>query len=366
MSLISRYILREAFGASLVVLSVLLIIMMSNQFAVILGDAAADRLPKEAVFAVFGLNFLSFLTLLAPISLFLGIMLALARLNRDSEMAALAACGIGPLQLLKPIGLLTVLVTAVVAWLSLVKTPEASRRIEQIKAAANDTMKLAAIEPGKFTTPDNGRTALYAREVHGNELRDVFLEREEDGRVVVILAQRGERVQDAATGRLSFVLYDGKRYEGAPGQKSFSIVEFGEHGIPISKGSADQADEAVAAKSTDQLIRSTDPTDRAELQWRVSTPLSLLVLALLAIPLSRSSPREGRYARVGIGLLIYVTYANLLSMAQISVARGQIPEWFGMWSVHAAAGLLAVLLLARESGLFAPGPRPVRVEPVLR
>lgn len=365
MSLINRYIFREAFGTALVVLSVLLIILMSNQFAVILGDAAANRLPKDAVFAVFGLNFLSFLTLLAPISLFLGIMLALARLNRDSEMAALSACGIGPLQLLKPIGLLTLLLAVVAAWLSLVKTPEASSRIEQIKFAANDAMKLAALEPGKFTTPDNGRTTLYAREVHGDELEDVFFEREEDGHVVVILAETGERVQDPDTGQLSFVLHQGKRYEGVPGEKSFSIASFGEHGIPIRKKSDDEFVQAVAGKSTAALLSSADPTYRAEFQWRVSTPISLIVLALLAIPLSRSSPREGRYARVGAGLLIYVSYANLLSMAQVWVQREQIPEWLGMWSVHSAVGLLALLLLARDAGLFAGRPKRVRIEPMV-
>ena len=365
MSLISRYIFREAFGATLIVLSVLLLIIMSNQFAVILGDAAANRLPKDAVFAVFGLNVLSFLTLLAPISLFLGIMLALARLNRDSEMAALSACGVGPFQLLKPIGLLTLLVAGIVAWLSLVQTPQASRRIEQIKFAAKGAMKLAALEPGKFTTPDNGRTSLYAREVNGNELQDVFLEREEGGRVVVILAARGKRVEDPVTGRLSFVLYQGKRYEGVPGQKNFSIAQFGEQGFPIRRTGTEFTEE-VAAKPTAALLSSANLSDRAELQWRISTPISLLVLAALAIPLSRSSPREGRYARVGAGLLLYVTYANLLSMAQVWVQRGQIPPWIGMWSVHALVGLVAALLICRDAGVFAGRPGRFRVEPVYR
>lgn len=365
MSLISRYIFREAFGASVIVLSVLLLIMMSNQFAVILGDAAANRLPKDAVFAVFALNVLSFVTLLAPISLFLGVMLALARLNRDSEMAALSACGIGPVQLLKPVGVLTLAAAAVVAWLALVQTPHASRRIEQIKFAASGAMKLAALEPGKFTTPDNGRTWLYAREVNGNELHDVFLEREEDGHVVVILAARGERVEDPANGRLSFVLYQGKRYDGVPGRKSFSIAQFGEQGIPIRR-TGSEFTAAVAGKPTSALLASADPTDRAELQWRLSTPISLLVLALLAIPLSRSSPREGRFARMGTGLLIYVIYANLLSVAQVWVQRGQTPTWAGMWVVHAAAGLLAVLLICRDAGLFAGRVARPRIEPVYR
>src|SRR5690606_10354518 len=111
-NLISRYILRETFGSWLVVMVVLFLIFMTNQLADILGDAASDRLPRDAVAAIFGLTALRYVTLLTPIALFLGIMFALARLNRDGEMAALSACGVGPARLLVPIGVLTAFVAA--------------------------------------------------------------------------------------------------------------------------------------------------------------------------------------------------------------------------------------------------------------
>ena len=94
-NLINQYILRETFGAWIVVTVVLFVIVMTNQFAEILGEAASDQLPKDAVFGILGLASLQYLTALTPIGLFLGVMLALARLNRDSEMSAIMACGIG-------------------------------------------------------------------------------------------------------------------------------------------------------------------------------------------------------------------------------------------------------------------------------
>ena len=124
MSLISRYVLREAFNATILVIAILLTILMSNQFAEILGDAAANTVPRDAVWEVFRLTFLRYLTFLTPVALLVGIMLALARLNRDSEMAALGACGIGPAQLLVPVGVLTLMLAAFTAWLVLAKLPE--------------------------------------------------------------------------------------------------------------------------------------------------------------------------------------------------------------------------------------------------
>ncbi|MBN1237939.1 MAG: LptF/LptG family permease, partial [Gammaproteobacteria bacterium] len=184
MSLISRYVFRECVAVLLVVVATLFLILMSNQFAQILGEAAADELPKDAVFSILGLTSLRYLTLLAPIGLFLGVLLALARLSRDSEMAALSACGVGPVRLLGPVVLLTALLAGVISWLALIQTPDASRRIEEIKENAREALQLGVLEAGRFASPDSGDTVVYSREVSGDLLRDVFLQRQVGDRIV--------------------------------------------------------------------------------------------------------------------------------------------------------------------------------------
>jgi lipopolysaccharide export system permease protein len=349
-SLISRYILRETFSAWLIVVAVLFLIFMTNQFAEILGDAAADRLPRDAVFAIFALTSMNYATVLTPIALFLGVMLALARLNRDCEMAALSACGVGPGRLLVPVLTLTVVLVAASAWLALYLAPAASSRIEEIKFRAEQDVQLGTLEAGKFISPDSGRTVLYAREVVGDELRDVFLQHQQGDRVVAILAERGERVVDPATGDISFVLYAGRRYEGVPGDNDFAVLEFDEHGIPIRPDDEEEFVAIAASKPTAELLASALPQDRAELQGRISLPISVLVLALLAVPLSRSSPREGRYGRLGIGLLCYLIYTPMIEIARVQVEREVVPAWVGVWWVHAAALAVAIVLLLRQSG----------------
>jgi len=353
-SLISRYILRETFGAWLVVVAVLFTILMAKQFADIVGDAAAQRLPREAIGSIFALTSMRYVTLLTPIALFLGVMLALARLNRDGESAALSACGVGPARLLVPVLTLTSALALALAWFSLLLNPDASARIDAIKRKAQQEMHLGALEPGKFMSPDNGRTVIYPRGVVDNELRDLFVWQHQDGdRVVTTLAQRGERTSDASTGEVAFVLRDGRRYEGVPGTNEFLVVEFDEGRIPIPLKDEKAVAESVLSKPTAALLASGLPADRAELEWRLSVPISVLVLAMLAVPLSRSSPREGRYAKVGIGLLAYIVYANVLSIARVWVERGVTPEWIGLWWVHGVVAAFALLLLVRQSGAFA-------------
>lgn len=362
MNLIGRYIFREAFGSWLMVMAVLFAIFMTNQLAEILGDAAADRLPRDAVLAVFGLTAMRYLMLLTPIALFLGVTLALARLNRDGEMAALSACGVGVGRLLVPIGALTLLLALGLSWLALVSAPAATRRIEEIRFTAKQNVELAAIQPGTFTTPDSGETVLYARDVVGDELRNVFLQTQRGDRVSVVLAERGRRVVDPATGEQSFVMYAGRLYEGVPGESRFLVVEFDEQFLPVRPDDDEELVQAAAAKPTLELAASSSLEDRAELQWRVSQPLSLFVLALLALPLSRTSPREGRYARLGIALLIYVIYSDLLLISRVWVERSVIDGDVGMWWVHAVVALLGLWMLAREGGWFVRA-RPVRAVP---
>jgi lipopolysaccharide export system permease protein len=111
-----------------------------------------------------------------------------------------------------------------------------------------------------------------------------------------------------------------------------------------------------AAKPTLELLRSSDVADRAELHWRVSFPLSLFVLGLLAVPLSRTSPREGRYARLGMALFIYLIYIDLLSIARLWMERGIVGDAVGLWWVHAIAALIGVWMLSREGGWFVRAP----------
>ena len=189
--ILSRYIVRETAQTWLVVTMVLLLVMVTNQFATVLGDAAANKLPKEAVLQVMGLTSVKLLTTLIPIGLFLSIMLSLGRLYRDSEMAAFMACGIGPTGLYRPLFLLGALLAALVAWLALVVSPLAVGEVERIAREATQRADLRMLEPGRFVSFGDDDAVMYAEGVSENGvLTDVFVQRRVDGHVEVIVADQ--------------------------------------------------------------------------------------------------------------------------------------------------------------------------------
>jgi hypothetical protein len=181
----------------------------------------------------------------------------------------------------------------------LLTTPAVSRRIEEIRFSADQNIELGVIEAGKFTSPDSGKTVLYAREVIGDELHDVFLQSQQGERVIAILAARGRRVTDPGTGEMSFVLYDGRRYEACPARRVF-VIEFDEHGIPIRTEEDTEFVEGAAGAGAAAIdVAPIVPSCR-----RVSLPLSLLVLASGGAVESVVAA-EGRYARLSIALHLH-------------------------------------------------------------
>jgi lipopolysaccharide export system permease protein len=344
--ILDRYILREVVAGWAVVTGVLLVILLSKQLADTLERAAASQYPRDVVFELIGLGALQNLGVVLPVGLLLGVMLAFGRLYHDSEMAAMFACGVPPRRLYLPVTAFALLVTAGLAWLTLVLAPAAMGRTFSLRNEALRAGQFAPLAPGKFRTFGGGDAVVYAEAVDvEGVLSNVFVERTQDQRVEVAVAERA-RHQVAADGMThTITLYDGERFEGVPGTARFRIVRFAEHTIPVQVPPLAGEATRLETVPTVELLRSSDREKRAELHWRVGLPVMCLVLTLLAIPISRLKPRQGRYSRVYLGVVIYFVYSNLASAGKVWLARGKMPEPLGLWWVHVAVVVLGLSLL---------------------
>jgi len=351
--ILDRYVFKETAQAWLTVTGVLLFILLSNQFARVLGDAAKDKIPKEAVFKVIGLTALQYLTILVPFGLFLAVMMAMARLYRDSELPAMMACAVSPGSLYRPVGWLALPLAVGVAWLSLVVGPAAIQKVEIISVEAKRRLDLASIEPGRFISSGNDGSVIYAENVAPDgSLSNVFVERRVGSGLEIVVAERGRQQPSDDPDQRFIILENGQRYEGIPGSTEFRIIEFREHGLPYALPTVKSIDLKPEAMTTRALLADPQPAAKAELQWRVSIPISILILAFLAVPLSRSEPRQGRYGKLAAGVLIYIIYFNLLGAAKVWVEQERLPAFIGMWWVHALVVGLALVLFGTQYGFF--------------
>ena len=361
--LLDRYIFREIAQSWLTVTAVLLAILLTTQFARVLGDVAKDKLPRDAIFQVIGLTALQYLTILVPIALFLAILLALGRLCRDSEMTVMMACGVGPAGIYRPLSWLLIPLSLAVGWLAIEMGPMALREIEHIGAEAQRQADLVSLEPGRFVINNREGAVVYAENVVGpGMVENVFLQRQNGLSIEVVIAERGEQVASDDPNARYFVLHNGRRYEGVPGSAEFRVMTFTEHGIPYRLPNVQQPQPEPAAMRTVDLARSRDAADVAELHWRIGIPLATLVLAIIAVPLSQSQPRQGHYGRLVTGVLVFFIYFNLLIAGKAWLVKGIVPLSVGLWWVHGlmltlAAGMLVIQnRIHRRIASLGPGP----------
>jgi lipopolysaccharide export system permease protein len=348
---LDRYLLREVTTAFVAVTGVLLLILLSNQLARVLGQAVQSGFPGSVVLALIGLTTLQQLTVLLPIGLFLGIVMALGRLYHESEMTAMAACGVGTSSIYRPLALLTVLVVAALAVLSYRVVPAAGVRAQQLRVEALRSAQFGALEAGRFRSFAGGDVVFYAERVRPNgQLEGVFVQRRVGDRVEIAVAERAEQ-RGAGQSEQLFVLHDGRRYEGVPGALEWRVVTFKEHGIPVRLPEVKAKSEKLSLKPTRALIGSPDAADRSELAWRTAVPVMALALMLLAVPLSKLKPRQGRFARVGFAVLAYFVYSNLVAAVRVWIEKGSPGGALGMWWVHLLPIGVAALLVWRDERL---------------
>ncbi len=328
-----RYLLLEGLVSWVGVTTVLLAIMLSTRFARFLADAAAGKLPREFLLNIAGLSSLQYLVILIPVSLLLAILLTLGRMYRDHEIAAMQGCGVGPGTLYRPFILLAVCLTALTAALSLQIGPWAGRQADALFRDAQRVIRFTPFEAGRFKELAGGRAVFYAAEVGGidGKVATVFAWLQDRRGTSILTAQRGAQALDPQTGERVLTLEDGYRYSGEPGRADYDVLRFGTLTTRVAPPALPYLSGKRKLRETGELLGSADPEDQAELHWRIAAPLSVLLLALLAVPLARSSPRQARYGRILIGFLAYLIGMNLTMLGTDWLGSGKLPLAAGLW-----------------------------------
>jgi lipopolysaccharide export system permease protein len=351
--IIFRYLVKEVYGTLLATTGVLLLLLISNQFVHYLTQAAAGILPVRTVMQMMSLQVPLLLGLLLPLGLFLGILMAYGRLHADREMVVLAACGFSRTKLLGMTLLFSAVVSVIVGILMLWVEPKMVWYKRHILADAAQSSPLERIFPNQFFSLQGGKLVLYADNLSRNHkhLQGIYLAQRSSANPIswnVINAESGYQMTDPKTQDRFLVFDQGYRYTGVPGQNDFQIVKFKDYGVRIQQNMIPMSNR-TDAMSTLQLwrMRHNNLNVIAELQWRISLPLSVIILAILAVPLSQIKPRQGRYAQLAPAIILYIIYADLLFVAQAWLQKGQVPAVLGMWWVHILMLIVASFLLVR-------------------
>ncbi|RKF18655.1 LPS export ABC transporter permease LptF [Alginatibacterium sediminis] len=349
--LIFRYLFRETFKTQLAVTAVLLLIFMSQKFVQIISQAAEGNIPGAIVAKLVIYNIPTYMVLIVPISLFIGVLFTHGRLYAESEMTVMHACGYSNAQVLRDTMVLGILTTVLAFANSLYISPYFHQLEHKMVDEANAETGVASILPGRFENLGNGVVAFIQEIEHkGEKLNKVFISHAGQGetRPSIVIADRGG-LKSELDGSAWLHLEDGTRYEGTKQGLDQTITTFAKYSIEVKERATQNRNLGFYAMSTNELWASDDIRAISELQWRISLPLSIPILTLLVVPLSVVNHRQGRYAKLVPAILLYLSYYLLMSAAKSALQDGAIPPSVGIWSVHVLMLTIALSYLFLRS-----------------
>lgn len=352
--LIFRYLAKEIFITLVSLTGILLLIFMSNQFVRYLSRAASGQIPGMVIFKLMILELPNLLGLLLPLGFYVAILIAYGRMYAESEMTVLHACGYGQNRLLKQSMVMASAVTLIVLIVMLFLSPYIYQERTKLLKSTGIRTAIQTIMPGRFQAFHGGREVFYVESIsrdHG-EADHIFLakrSKSNPGSWDIMWANDAHAETDEENGEEYVILNQGREYEGKPGRANFRVSHFEQYRARLPHPTVNLQEDIRTEKSVNLLpYNNPDLNKAAELQWRLSVPLMVLILTLIAIPLSHVNPRSGKFARLMPAILIYIVYANFMFIARDWLKAGKVPVWIGMNWLHVIFLILAVLLLWRS------------------
>lgn len=346
-SIIQRYLVVEILKSSVATTLILFIILMSNTLGRVLSDISEGKTPIEALLPVLVGQSIHILALLLPLGFFLGVVFAFGRLYKDHELVVLQACGFGYRQLYSAVIKIMLPVLAISLWFSLWLGADMQQRAIKIVDEKENVHEFQQLKVGQFNENKNSDQVFFMQSMSPDrmEIQNIVISRQGLQNDVLETAQSGRHKLDENTGDLFLEVGPGTRYEGTAGEADYRVIDFKRHGILLKKKPSHVSTLDSDEKYFSDVMASSALKDRVELWWRISIPVTLLILGLLAVPLSYIAPRQGRYGKIGLSILVFIVYLNMLGLTRSALENGSVPMWINFWWVHGLFILLTIVLL---------------------
>jgi len=350
---LKKHIVTEIIKVFLAVILALILSMVSFQFARLLAKAVEGKIVGSAIYKLVVLQAIDLFVLLTPFAFFIATLICLNKLARDHELVAMKSVGYSDAKIYQAILIFALPLALLVAFITLAVLPNTFLLKHKITEQAKKESELSIIQPGNFRTI-GGNITVFVGQVDKEKFgRFVFWQRHR-GQHSVTIAEQGRQI--TKNDRRYLELINGSRYNISQ-DKSSQLLFFKRMLalLPIAEGAQRQRLQDVA---THDLLKDSTPSHRIEFQRRLSPAIAIILLAIFAPFLIQLNPRDNRYGKFVIAILIYAIYSNSQHVYQALVENGSWPIFPGIYSAH----LFFLLMMAVWMGLRYNASRPRGLE----
>ena len=352
-SRIARYIMRNLVILFFAIMFIIGLVLFGNQFVLTVQESIERGIPIQELLPIVSFNMIRDMPMVLSLSLFLAIILTISQLYKNSEAIVMNSLGLGEKHFIVFIQPLVVVSFAIIFFLTLYAVPWSKQQKNIMEAETKNASEFSFITEGQFEQFKQGDIVFYASEsktldsVGEQNMEEIFIYSLDDEKSVIVLASAAIKFIDTESNSIYLRLKDGVRYQGIPNNKNVNILNFDLYDLEIVSGELQKSVAIftkIESKSTLDLIKAEGLYANAELQWRLSQPISVLFLSIMGVFLGKTSPRKGKGINLLIGVLMFMLYNNGLLVAKSAIERGQLDPIIGLWGVHLLVLILLILL----------------------
>ena len=357
-SKIARYVRRNLFTLFFAIVFIIGLVLFGNQFVLTVQESVEEGIPFQELMPLVSFNMIRDVSLILSLSLFLAIIITISQLYKNSEAIVMNTLCVSDKNFLLFIQPLVLLSFVIIFFLTIYAVPWAKQQKNIMEEETKNASEFSFITEGEFEIFKEGDIVFYASEskvqnvVNQQNMEEIFIYAFDDGNPIIVLASEAKKYIDSKNKSTYLKLKDGVRYQGIPSNENVKILDFNEYDIEIVSGELQKSlatHTKIEGKSTLDLIKEGGRYANAEFQWRVSQPITVLILSVIGVFLGKASPRGGKGVNLLIGVVFFMLYYNGLLIAKSSIELGEIDPIIGLWGVHLFM-LLLILLLYRFRG----------------
>jgi len=361
-NIISRYLLRDLISVFLAIFFIISLIIFGNQFVLTSQKSVEHGIPLPELIPLVGFNMIRDLPIILSLSFFLSIIISISKLYKNSEAIVMNSVGIGEKTFINFIKPLIILVFIIIFVLTTYAVPWAKKQKSFTEEVTVNASEFSFISEGKFENFKNGEIVFYASEssivdnAGEQNMEEIFIYVFNETNPIIVLASEATKYSDLDNESIYLRLKDGIRYEGLPGNDDVSILEFEKYDLEIVSGEIRKSISnfsKIETRSSINLLLEGGGSAIAEIQWRLSQPISILILSIIGILLGKTSPRTGKGVNLLLGVIIFMFYYNILLVAKKLVESGQLSSALGLWLVHFLVIFLLIIFYQFRQGKLA-------------
>ena len=324
-NILSKSLNMEVFKSSSSVLLIFFLLVVGSRIVGYFEQAAEGNLDPAIIMSVVALRFPDFITLLIPLSFFLGVLISISRIYADREIYGFFSVGLAPFDLIKflaPQALLYFLLTLI---LSLYVAPYTKTLSQEILKIDSFEEQLESIKSDEIVSLNDGGF-IYIQNTDNTLLTGVKALKQNQVNSYFVIADELFTTESKELIKLNF--NNGSIYNGVFYDSSKLQLNFNEFKLDIKKEKNLTNDMSLT-----KLFDFSSDSDTASFQWNVSVPITILILLFIGVYISEVKPRQGRFSVILPGMLLYVMYLSLLILGREYIVDNPKTS-FGLWYVH--------------------------------